>query len=129
VQSHLYALDLRTIALASETGTDSDKGITIPSKVVNDLGAFNDFADVDASLTWPQTTDTLSMPMGNQIININLRTGERRIDLSVEDAEFCAASWTPDGSQLFFAVCRPVYSNPDTTGPPAQLYVYTPQTR
>jgi hypothetical protein len=64
------------------------------------------------------------MPAGNQIININLETGERRFILSVDDAEFCAASWTPDGAQLFFALCRPYHGNPDITAPPPELYLY-----
>jgi len=126
VKSRLYALDLRTIALPSEAATDPAKITTVHASAVNDLGAFDGFSDVDASLTWPKTSDTVSVPIGNQIVSINVKTGKRSIVLSVENARFCAASWTPDGSQLFFALCRPIYSNPDTTGPPAQLYAYTP---
>jgi len=126
VTSRLYALNLSAIALPSSTATDPTRIITIPSSAVNDLGAGHDFGVVGTNLTWPHAFDTVSMPAGNEIININLRTNERRVVLSVEDAQFCAASWTPDGVQLFFALCRPYPSNPDTSAPPAQLYLYTP---
>jgi hypothetical protein len=126
VESHLHAVDLRANALPSAPAADPAKVITIPSSAVNDLRAVRNLGVVGTTLTWPQAFDTVSMPAGNQIININLRTNERHVILSVEDAQFCAASWTPDGSQLFFALCRPYNSNPDTSGPPVQLYIYTP---
>jgi Tol biopolymer transport system component len=124
--SHLYALDLRMIALPSDVATEPARAITIPAGVVHDYGAITYVGDIGTNLTWPQGTDTVSMPHGNQIININLRTNERHAILSVEDAEICAASWTPGGAQLFFALCHPVHSNPDTSAPPPELYVYTP---
>jgi WD40-like Beta Propeller Repeat len=126
VERHLYALDLHTVALPSDAASDPAKVITISASTVNDFGAVIGVGDVAPNLTWPQAFDTVSMPAGNQIININLRTNGRRVILSVEDAQFCAASWTPDGAQLFFALCRPYPSNPDTGGPPAQLYLSTP---
>jgi Tol biopolymer transport system component len=126
ITSHLYALNLSAIALPSSTAADPARAITIPSTAVNDLGEVIYVGGVGTNLTWPQAFDTVSMPAGNQIINVNLRANERRVILSVEDAQFCAASWTPDGAQLFFALCRPYHGNPDTGGPPAQLYLYTP---
>jgi hypothetical protein len=124
--SHLYALDLRTIALPSEAATDPARLITIPSRAVHDLGSVIRVGDIWANLTWPQVSDTISMPAGNQLVNVNLETGEKHVILSVEDAGFCSASWTPDGTQLFFALCRPYHGNPDISAPPPELYVYTP---
>jgi Tol biopolymer transport system component len=125
-KSHLYALDLRTIALPSDVATDPARTITIPAGVVHDYGAITYVGDVGTNLTWSQASDTVSMPAGNKIINVNLRTNERQVILSVEDAEICAASWTPDDTQLFFALCRPYHGNPDISAPPPELYVYTP---
>jgi hypothetical protein len=126
VNSHLYALDLHTIALPLDPASDSAKVIPIPSSAVHDLGPVIRVGDIWANLSWPKSFDTVSMPAGNQTININLRTGERHAILSVADAEICAASWTPDGAQFFFALCRPYHGNPDITAPPPELYVYTP---
>jgi WD40-like Beta Propeller Repeat len=119
VPNHLYAVDAQKLALTGTESPSAPQMRDVPADALVDLGAGG------IRLTWPAQPETVSMATGGAIVNINLVSHERQNELVQDIARMCAASWTPDATQLFFVLCAP--GNVEILGPDPQLYVYMPE--
>lgn len=71
-------------------------------------------------------TMTLTDSDGRRIVQQNLMTGQLMTLLTQQVGYICGLAWTPDNSELVFALCGP--NTTEYYGPPTVLYTYTPPT-
>ncbi|HEY7091593.1 MAG TPA: hypothetical protein VH393_00340, partial [Ktedonobacterales bacterium] len=115
-EQRLYALDLHAFPLPQDNGNHST--VAVPASALTDLG------EAGETFTWPATSHTITMAGYESIFDVDLLTHERHTVLAQQGAQFCTASWTPDGATLVFILCRPGIV--EAGGPQAQLYIYMP---
>jgi hypothetical protein len=120
-EDKIYTLDLSKLPLPADNAGAPPVELTTSTDVIEDLGGQG---GAGRRLTLPNAPHVVTITYSGEVVNVDILTHERFIALQQDVGQICGVSWTPDGTQLAFSLCRP--GNNDVAGARPQLYVYTP---